>query len=359
MNRMLCSFVVLLSVSVVHADDIEILKSVGSAAEGAAAARAASAALVKGGAKNLLPVLKAFNGSSVLATNWLRATFESIADAELKAGGSLPKDDLIAFVKSTSESPVARRLAYEWLLKRSPQLEESLIPNMLLDPSPEFRRDAVARIIEQAKTLQGGEATELYRKALSGAVHEDQVKIIAKSLREAGDDVDLQQHFGFLAAWKVIGPFDNKDMKGFPVVYEPEKNLDMDAEYDGQLGKVKWAELTTDDDYGIVDIGKEIENFKGSVMYATTTFNSDKEQTLELRLGTPNAWKLWVNGALVFEREEYHRGTRMDQYRVPVKLEAGPNTILLKICQNEQDQPWAQDYQFQLRVCDNTGSGVK
>ncbi len=94
-------------------------------------------------------------------------------------------------------------------------------------------------------------------------------------------------------------------------------------------------------------------------MYATTTYMSDKEQTLELRLGTPNAWKMWVNGELVFEREEYHRSTSMDQYRVPVKLQAGPNTILLKVCQNEQDQPWAQRYQFQLRVCDNTGSGVK
>ncbi len=342
-----------------NADDIEALKSVGPAAEGASEARKASAALIDGGATNLLPILKAFKGSSVLATNWLRATFEAIADTEIKAGGALPKDDLIAFVKTTSESPVARRLAYEWLLKRSPQLKESLIPDMLLDPSPEFRRDAVDRLINEAKSLEGDASTAAYRKAMTGAVHEDQVKIIAKALREAGDEVDIQKHFGFLAAWKVIGPFDNKEMKGFSVVYEPEKSLDLDAEYDGQLGKVKWSELKTDDDYGVVDIAKQVENYKGSIMYATTTYMSDKEQTLELRLGTPNAWKMWVNGELVFEREEYHRSTSMDQYRVPVKLQAGPNTILLKVCQNEQDQPWAQRYQFQLRVCDNTGSGVK
>ncbi|APZ96097.1 hypothetical protein [Fuerstiella marisgermanici] len=341
-----------------RADNIEALQSVGPAAAGAAAAREASAELINEGSKNLLPLLKAFKGSSVLATNWLRSTFEAIADAEIKAGRSLPKDELVAFVKSTQESPAARRLAYEWLLKRSPQLEDTLIPEMLLDPSPEFRRDAVTRLINKAKSLQGEAATATYRKAMTGAVHEDQVKTIAKALRSAGEEVDIQKHFGFLAAWKIIGPFDNKDMQGFPVEYPPEKSVDLDAEYDGQLGKVKWGEVETDNDFGMVDIARQIENYKGSVMYATTTFESDKEQSAEIRLGTPNAWKLWVNGELVFGREEYHRGTSMDQYRVPVKLQSGPNTILLKICQNEQDQDWAQRYQFQLRVCDNTGSAV-
>lgn len=342
----------------VQADEIDVLKSVGDFSKGTAEARVASEALVNGGAKNLLPVLKAFQGSSLLACNWLRGTFESIADAEIKSGRSLPKDELVAFVKTTTESPAARRLAYEWLLKRSPQLEDELIPQMLLDPSPDFRRDAVERLLKAAEAAEGNKATAAYRKALKGAVHEDHVKKIAKALRQAGDEIDILKHFGFLAEWKIIGPFDNKDMKGFPVAYEPEKHIDLTAEYDGQLGKVKWQAIATEDDYGNVDIGKQLENYKGSLMYAATTYNSSKDQSVEMRLGTPNAWKLWVNGELKFEREEYHRGTRMDQYRVPVTLKAGPNTILIKVCQNEQDQPWAQDYQFQLRVCDSTGSAV-
>jgi hypothetical protein len=93
-------------------------------------------------------------------------------------------------------------------------------------------------------------------------------------------------------------------------------------------------------------------------MYASTSWKSDREQNVEVRLGTPNAWKLWVNGKLVFEREEYHRSSAMDQYKVPVSLKAGENILLLKVCQNEQTQDWAQKYQFQLRVCDSTGSAV-
>jgi hypothetical protein len=49
----------------------------------------------------------------------------------------------------------------------------------------------------------------------------------------------------------------------------------------------------------------------------------------------------------------------MDQYKVPVSLKAGKNDLVFKICQNEQKQDWAQRYQFQLRICDSTGSAIQ
>ena len=126
----------------------------------------------------------------------------------------------------------------------------------------------------------------------------------------------------------------------------------------GQLGETRWQKLSTAHDYGILDIAKTLKPYKGAVMYATTTFVSNSARSVELRLGTPNAWKLWVNGQLQFSREEYHRGMKLDQYRVPCVLKPGANTILLKICQNEQDQDWAQRYQFQVRTCDVSGIAV-
>ena len=48
----------------------------------------------------------------------------------------------------------------------------------------------------------------------------------------------------------------------------------------------------------------------------------------------------------------------MDQYVSTGVLKPGRNVILLKVCQNEQDQSWAQDWKFQLRVCDATGTAV-
>jgi ribosomal protein L11 methylase PrmA len=107
-----------------------------------------------------------------------------------------------------------------------------------------------------------------------------------------------------------------------------------------------------------MDQNNLIGRHKGAVAYAYQEFESDRDQTVELRLGTPNGWKLWVNGQSLFAHEEYHQSARMDQYRTPVQLKAGKNAILLKICQNEQDQDWAQEWKFQIRVCDPTGTAV-
>lgn len=346
-------------------DAIAVLRAVQPGATDSAAAREAVHRLSGYGSPALMPLLYGFRDASPLAANWLRNAFEQLIDAEIRASRKLPQPELEAFVLDQSQSPHARRLVYEKLKQSDPSIEDRLIPDMLLDASPEFRRDAVARLISEAAAIPDAtKATQLYRKAINGAVHEDQVKTIAEALRKNNETIDIQKHFGFLTDWSIIGPFDNKDEKGFAVAYGPELEIktskapDLQAEYDGQLGKVRWQPVTTTDDYGIIDIAKQLENYKGSLMYAATTWNSSKDQQAEIRLGTPNSWKLWVNGEMVFEREEYHRSSKLDQYRVPVTLKSGVNTLMFKVCQNEMTQDWAQRYQFQIRICDSTGSAI-
>jgi hypothetical protein len=346
-------------------DAIAVLRAVQPGAIDSAAAREAVQQITTNGAEGLMPLLQAFRNASPLANNWLRNAFEQIVAGESAANRKLPQEELEAFVLDQTQSPLARRLVYETLKQTDASIEDRLIPDMLLDASPEFRRDAVARLIREAAAIpDAAKATTLYRKAISGAVHEDQVKTIAEALRKNNETIDIQKHFGFLPEWSIVGPFDNKDEKGFAVAYGPEldvnasKDPDLQAEYDGQSGKVHWQPIATTDDYGMIDIAKQIENYKGSSMYAVTTWVSDKDQQVEIRLGTPNSWKLWVNRELVFEREEYHRSSKLDQYRVPVSLKAGKNTLMFKVCQNEMTQDWAQRYQFQIRVCDGTGSAI-
>jgi len=307
-------------------------------------------------------ILQGMQGANPLAINWLRNAFETVADRALTQNAPLPVDQLEQLTLDRKQSPQARRLAYEWLVKVDPSAEDRLIPGMIDDPSAEFRHDAVARLMSAGETLldqkQNDKALAVYQKALSGAVDKDQVSKIAKALRKLGQDVNIQEHFGFIGNWHIIGPFDNKDMKGFDISNPPEEELDLAAEYKGVLGTVEWQPISTNDDYGIIDIAKQIAPHKGVTMYVTTEFHSPKSQQVYFRLGTPNAWKLYLNGKLIFAREEYHRGSRMDQYRVAANVKAGKNSILLKICQNEQEQSWAQKYQFQFRVCDQAGAGI-
>ncbi|MCA9040741.1 MAG: hypothetical protein KDA65_10370 [Planctomycetaceae bacterium] len=325
------------------------------------AARALQELQQNASAHDLLPLLKAFRNANPLAANYLRNAIETAAGRLEKSGESLPEGELKAFVLDTNQNPIARKIAFDLLTGINESYREELIPGMLSDPSPELRREAVQRVIDEAKQLyadKSNDAQAVFEKALSGAVDNDQVQEIVKPLEELGVKVNLQEHFGFLPRWQLIGPFDNRELIGFDIAYPPETEIDLAATYPGKEGEVSWQELSTEEEFGILDIATDIGPYKGAVMYATTEFVSAKEQPVEFRLGTPNAWKIWLNGELVFAREEYQRGMKLDQYRIPVTLQAGKNQILLKLLQNEQEEDWAQKYQFQFRVSDSVGSAV-
>lgn len=358
----------LLASPIVRADEqiatlVQQVQSVGAEGQGNEAAQKAWQTLGKQSPEALPEILAGFSGANDLAINWLAAAVEQIAERTLEENPeAFPKAALEAFLMDQANEPRARRLAYEWILEADPEARERLIPQMLHDPSVELRRDAVAKLIDQAKSDlradKKAEAIAMLEKALDAARDLDQVEDIAKQLGNEGREVDLARHFGFLMNWRLIAPFDNTDESGFDVAYPPEERLDFAAKYEGKGQEAVWSEHTTEDKYGLVDLNKVLDRHKGAIAYAATTFESDKAQTVEMRLGSPTAWKLWVNDELIFAREEYHRGTQMDQYRVQVPLKAGTNKILLKICQNEMTQDWAQRWQFQLRVCDATGTAI-
>ncbi|HTI51434.1 MAG TPA: hypothetical protein VL475_10800, partial [Planctomycetaceae bacterium] len=344
-------------------DALQAIKSVDSEGRGNADAAGAFKLLARERAAALPSILAALDDANPLAANYLRNAIEAIAQRELQQGGKLPVEALEAFVQETAHAPRARRLAFELLARVDQSAPDRLIPGMLNDPSVELRRDAVQRLIvqgnEQFEKENKSDAKATYERAIASARDDDQVQAIKKRLAELGEKVDLPRHFGFLLNWRLIAPFDNVEKKGFNVVYPPEKELDFNAEYEGKEGmKVRWTSHTTDNEYGIVDLAKALAPFKGAISYAATEFVSDKERTVDFRLGTPNSWKVWLNGELLFAREEYHRGMSLDQYRMRGKLKAGKNVILIKVLQNEQTEEWAQRWQFQLRVCDATGTAV-
>jgi hypothetical protein len=77
-----------------------------------------------------------------------------------------------------------------------------------------------------------------------------------------------------------------------------------------------------------------------------------------LRLQTTAANKIWLNGQQLAQNKIYHAGSKMDQYIAHGTLTPGRNVILLKICQNAMKEDWAQDWEFQFRVCDASGTAV-
>lgn len=342
---------------------LERLRRVGREGRGNAEATKAWRQLVDEGTPALLPTLKALNDATPEAANWLRSAVDAIAERELTAGRPLPAKELEAFVLEVKNEPRARRLAYEWLSRADKTAPTRLLPGMLQDPSVELRRDAVAVVIDKAKQLLDNQdkeaATDAYRQALAAARDKDQVDEIAKQLKALGVPVDLAAHFGFIQKWHVAGPFDNTDMKGFAAIYPPEKGVDLQAVYRGKKeAELRWKEHTTTDPYGLVDLNKAIAKHMGAAGYAYAVVRSPAPRPVELRVGSNNAVKVFLNGKLLYQHEEYHHGHEMDQYVAKGELKAGRNEILVKVCQNEQTEDWAQKWSFQLRICDSVGTAV-
>ena len=71
----------------------------------------------------------------------------------------------------------------------------------------------------------------------------------------------------------------------------------------------------------------------------------------------PRRSRVFVNGQEVLARESYHQSFDRDMLRRAVHLRNGRNTILVKVCQNDQPEAWAQNWMFQLRFTDDLGRG--
>lgn len=338
--------------------NIESLIRIGAEGEGNESAAAAVKKLVDAGPSVLIPVVSAAGKGSPVADNWLRVVGNVVVDRARAAQDALPLRELQAFIRDTTRHESARVLAFDLLMQADAAVAHTLEDALLHDPVQSLRRGAVSKQIETASKAEASQAKRLWMDALAAVRDEDQTKTVAAALKKLGVDVNLPRHFGFLTRWQIIGPFDNSERKGFDSVFAPETGIDLNKACEGKGKTVQWQLLESNDDYGKINFNTPLTALKEATAYAFTSIESAEEKDVELRLGCKNAWKVWLNGTLLFGRDEYHRGQKMDQYKLKGHLKKGVNSILVKCCQNEQTEAWTVEWEFQLRICDSAGTGL-
>ncbi len=298
-----------------------------------------------------IEVLQAMRGSSLIGKNWL----SGIANATQRKNPAT-KVELESFLKDTTQDPEARYTVFRWLTEGDADSRNRWLDSMLNDPSPELRYEAVAKALEPKELPE-----DQLKTLLDVARQPEQVVDLIARLDKLGVKVNQSQHFGFLSTWKFIGPFDNTGSKSYDKAYPVETDWvssKLADTYQGRPGEVKWIAETSEDPDGAIDLAKLYNNEKGCIVYGVTEIEVPSNVKCELRVGCINAQKVWVNGELVIGNEVYHTGMQVDQYVAPIELKAGTNRILIKVCQNEQKDAWAQRYLFQARICDSTGKAI-
>jgi hypothetical protein len=167
-----------------------------------------------------------------------------------------------------------------------------------------------------------------------------------------GEEIDFPKELGVQTRWKLIGPFADSGGNGFAVDFPPEKELNLEGEYDGVEGKVKWIDYSGDPKVASVDLTKVFQPSEQVCAYALCYVQTAKPCEMQIRLGANDTCKLWVGGELAFENSAEGR-IILDKDIIPWSLPAGTTPILLKVCNNKKD--WG----FIFRITDREGRPVR
>jgi len=161
-------------------------------------------------------------------------------------------------------------------------------------------------------------------------------------------DPDIRSLFGVQTKWNLIGPFDNKEGKGFDAVYPPEKEIHLKEKVEGAEGEAAWEVWNCGDLCGAVDLKSHYKTNQWVCAYALGYLTVDSETPVKIRVGINDAMKMWVNGDLVFVKPPDSTAI-LDNWAIPMVLKPGTTPVLLKICNEEKD--WG----FYFRVTDEQG----
>src|SRR5262249_26818400 len=233
-----------------------------------------------------------------------------------------------------------------------------------------FRYEAVALSLDKgaqlAKQKRADEAGVFFRTAFYASRDVLQAPAAAARLAEVGPTVSVAQHLGFLMDWQLIRPFAGHGQKGPQLTYPPEKGVDLNAEYDGQNGKVRWKRYQAREPaptsgarhQALVNLCEKeaLGNADDAVAFAYTEFTAPAQEA-EFRGAADDTSTVTVMAAPAFHYEECRNGVRHDRHRFNVKLREGKNTVLVKICQSAAPNP-EPNWEFFLRVVDATGKGI-
>lgn len=168
---------------------------------------------------------------------------------------------------------------------------------------------------------------------------------------------------GFIANWLVIGPFpnpgDRPDNKGFSIdylggeaAYVPANGMEV-KDPNGVV--LKWQPYQSND--ALVSFFEipflHLEQSQEKILcYCACWVESDADKDVEVRVGSDDGYKLWINHKEVGIVHEY-RSSAVDQETYKVKLEKGMNLILIKV-----DQDYGE-FEFMLRIVNSDGKPVE
>ena len=147
------------------------------------------------------------------------------------------------------------------------------------------------------------------------------------------------QHFGrkitsygrpvncfFIDSWYMIGPFPNSHRHHIDDMFPPESLIDLDAEYIGKHGPVRWEYCSSSTHFI-----KPIHFAEYGIYYAHTELYADQEQAVWMAFGSDDRLDVWINDIKVWQSANHLKQWRPDEGYRRVYLNQGYNKILARL----------------------------
>ncbi len=326
--------------------------------------------------EQILDLLASLDRAGPVAANWIRPAIDAALAALAQQDERLSAAELEQFIRDTQHGWRSRQLALRELARSYPSASAQLEADLIHDPVADFRQPAITQLLARAaeKDIGPDAKKSLLFRAWDASREEGQCLAIAKQLKELGEVVDPLQHFGWLTRWYVAGPFADEKDEAYDTGFAPEQDVAAAMQAATFLGEqwrtifyrqgtkeIAWQPHIITKDNGELDFNELLGRMKGVAAYAAALIESDQDRDVEIRLRQQNAFKLWLNGAVVAAQPVGHTGNSFDQYTFPVRLKQGTNLLLIKSAQIHPPMahPFFETWHASARICDGTGGAIE
>jgi len=150
---------------------------------------------------------------------------------------------------------------------------------------------------------------------------------------------------GFLAGWKVAGPFPPAGPGNETPAYFPETTIDFSQTHTFQEGIARWRTVDPYSVFGIVPLA-DLYGKQPGIAYAYSELYLPQAGDYLIRIGSNDGAACRVNGKWIYRNIEVGRPLKIDEDSIPVRLREGKNEILLKVANR------GGNWQACLRICD-------
>jgi len=251
-----------------------------------------------------------------------------------------------------TDLPVVRQFALAGIMRNPvPEAYEVLLAEIDAGDITGLPVDLLAgltrALYDQGRTE---EAADTLDALLARATAPHEVNALIETLHDAPIEGGLRDRLGLITRWQLVGPFDWNMEDAFTVTHINEPDIDLEATYTGKNGdEIRWETIESHSGHGFVELTGILGQHEYCSAYAFATVTVNEETGGQVRVGSDDGIKLWVNREAVLERN-VDRGMALDQDSAPITLREGENEILVQITQN------AAGWGFVLRLVDENGA---